>query len=163
MTISSEQKIFANMGIAADTLDLWHSTSETIVFTNGCFDIIHAGHIQCLEEAKSLGDKLIVGLNSDTSVRKLKGETRPIINEEHRAKVLAALSCVDMVILFSEETPINLIMAIKPQYLVKGGDYKKEDMIGAEFVSQHNGKVQILSFAEGISTSHIIHKIKSSL
>jgi len=163
MIVLSDQKIFPDISTADKVVDQWHKTSETIVFTNGCFDILHSVHVLCLEEAKALGDKLIVGLNSDASVRKLKGNSRPIINEDDRAKVLAALASVDMVILFDEDTPIELIMVIKPQYLVKGGDYKQEDMVGADFVSQHNGKVQILSFAEGISTSKIINKIKSTM
>lgn len=156
------EKYFSSVVEAMSTIQEWHKYSETIVFTNGCFDIIHAGHVSYLEEAKALGDKLIVGLNSDESVRGLKGNQRPIIAELNRAKVLAALESVDMVILFQEETPIELIKSVKPQYLVKGGDYREEDMIGANFVTQHNGKVMILSFVDGLSTSNIIDKIKSS-
>lgn len=156
------QKYFTTADAAASILQQWHSYSDTIVFTNGCFDILHAGHVSYLEEAKALGDRLVVGLNSDESVRQLKGEDRPIIAEQNRAKVLTALESVDMVILFNEDTPIELIKFVKPQYLVKGGDYREEDMVGADFVAQHNGKVMILSFVDGLSTSNIIDKIKSS-
>jgi len=155
--------IFKNAEAAQESVQHWHDYSDTIVFTNGCFDILHAGHVSYLEEAKALGDRLVVGLNSDSSVKSIKGEDRPIIGEQHRAKVLAGLESVDMVILFDEETPIELIKKIKPQYLVKGGDYKEEDMIGADFVKQHNGRVMILSFVEGLSTTHIIDKIKSNI
>lgn len=156
------KKYFSSAKEAASQIEEWHKYSETIVFTNGCFDILHAGHVSYLEEAKQLGDRLIVGLNSDDSVRGLKGEKRPIVSELHRAKVLSALESVDMVILFHEETPIELIKSVRPQYLVKGGDYREEDMVGANFVTQHNGKVMILSFVDGLSTSNIIDKIKSS-
>lgn len=155
-------KYFATAAEADSILTEWHNYSETIVFTNGCFDILHAGHVSYLEEAKALGDRLVVGLNSDESVKKIKGELRPIIAERNRAKVLTALESVDMVILFNEETPLELIKSVKPQFLVKGGDYREEDMIGADIVAQHNGKVMILSFVDGLSTTNIIDKIKSS-
>lgn len=154
--------IFEHAEAAQSLIHHWHEYSQTIVFTNGCFDILHAGHVSYLQEAKDLGDKLVVGLNSDNSVKTLKGEQRPIISQIHRAKVLAALESVDMVIIFEELTPIELIKTVKPQYLVKGGDYKEEDMIGEDFVTQHNGKVMILSFLDGVSTSKIIEKIKST-
>jgi len=157
------ENIFKNAEAALENVQHWHDYSETIVFTNGCFDILHAGHVSYLEEAKALGDRLVVGLNSDASVKSIKGEDRPIIAEQYRAKVLAGLESVDMVIMFNEDTPIELIKKIKPQYLVKGGDYKEEDMIGADFVTQHNGKVMILSFVDGLSTTHIIDKIKSTI
>lgn len=155
-------KIFEHADAALERIAHWHKYSETLVFTNGCFDILHAGHVSYLNEAKELGDRLIVGLNSDASVKLLKGDQRPIISQLNRAKVLAALESVDLVIIFDQETPLELIKKIKPQYLVKGGDYKEEDMIGMDFVKQHNGKVMILSFIDGLSTSHIIEKIKSS-
>lgn len=157
------KNIFETAELAQEKIQHWHQYSDTIVFTNGCFDILHAGHVSYLEEAKALGDRLVVGLNSDISVKALKGEHRPIVEEQHRAKVLASLESVDMVVLFNERTPIELIKKIKPQYLVKGGDYREEDMIGADFVEQHNGKVMILSFVDGISTTHIIDKIKSTI
>jgi D-beta-D-heptose 7-phosphate kinase/D-beta-D-heptose 1-phosphate adenosyltransferase len=134
----------------------------SIVFTNGCFDILHVGHIRYLQEAKSLGEILFVGLNSDSSVRRLKGETRPVQNEDDRAEILAALSCVDYVSLFSEETPLGLIHQVRPDVLVKGGDWKPEQIVGSEFVLSYGGSVRSLSFVAGRSTSAIIEKVESS-
>lgn len=129
---------------------------ENIVFTNGCFDILHRGHLQYLQEAKRLGDFLIVGLNSDSSVQALKGKDRPINSQEDRAYLLASLECVDYVIIFDELTPYHLIEAIKPQILVKGMDYKDQEVIGREFAKE----VKLLKFVEGKSTTNIIKKIK---
>lgn len=126
-----------------------------IVFTNGCFDIIHAGHVQYLNQAKSLGDILIVGLNSDDSVHRLKGPTRPINSEEDRATVLGALKPVDYVVIFDEETPYELIKAIQPNVLVKGGDYKIEDIVGAGIVDE----TIVLPFLEGRSTTKTINQM----
>lgn len=131
-----------------------------VVFTNGCFDILHVGHVEYLTEAKKMGHHLIVGLNSDASVRRLKGKHRPIKNQETRAKILAAFECVDYVILFEEDTPINLIKTIDPDILVKGGDYQVEKIVGYEYVIKNGGKVVTLPFKEGHSTTEIIHKIK---
>lgn len=133
---------------------------ETVVFTNGCFDILHAGHIAYLEEAKALGHRLIVAVNSDESVTKLKGPTRPINNIEHRMAVLAGLNAVDWVIPFTEETPEKLIDNLLPDVLVKGGDYQIEEIAGHKSVLQNGGKVKILCFKEGLSTSNMINKIK---
>lgn len=133
--------------------------NKTIVFTNGCFDIIHPGHIYYLSEAKKLGDYLIVGLNTDSSVKRLKGEERPINTEEDRAIVMDCLKPVDFVVFFDEDTPLKLIKAISPNVLVKGGDYKKNEIVGAEFVEQTNGKVIIIPFLEGKSTTQIIEKM----
>ena len=132
-----------------------------MVFTNGCFDLLHPGHVHYLKEAKALGDKLIVGLNSDASVQQLKGNNRPINDEVFRLKMLLGLA-VDLVILFSEETPIELIKCIKPDTLVKGGDYKINTIVGAEYVLSYGGEVRVLSFLEGYSSSSIIKKILSS-
>ncbi|HIC96896.1 MAG TPA: D-glycero-beta-D-manno-heptose 1-phosphate adenylyltransferase [Aquificaceae bacterium] len=132
---------------------------KKIVFTNGCFDLIHAGHVDYLEKAKALGDILVVGLNSDTSVRRLKGEKRPIIPQDMRAKVLASLKPVDYVILFEEDTPERLIKAIKPHVLVKGGDWKLNDIVGRDFVESYGGTVVTIPFAYDVSTSKIIEKI----
>lgn len=129
------------------------------VFTNGCFDVLHIGHVKYLQEAKSLGDQLIVGLNSDQSVSELKGEGRPINKEEHRKEMLLALSCVDQVCIFSEPTPLNLILKIKPDILVKGGDYDLESIVGAKEVLSWGGEVKSLSFYEGFSTSETLDKI----
>jgi rfaE bifunctional protein nucleotidyltransferase chain/domain len=131
---------------------------QTIVFTNGCFDIIHAGHVQYLEEARSLGEILIVGLNSDASVKRLKGASRPINNQQDRAFVLAGLEAVNYVIVFDEDTPYNLIDAIKPDVLVKGGDWSENSIVGADIVKAKGGKVISLPFREGLSTTTIIEK-----
>ena len=139
----------------------WKKNKNTIVFTNGCFDIIHKGHIDYLEEAKNLGDKLIVGINSDDSIKKIKGETRPIIDETSRIRVLAAIECIDMVILFEEETPFLLIQNISPDILVKGADYTQKEIIGSDFVLQNGGKVELIQVTEGYSTSRIVEKIKT--
>lgn len=133
---------------------------KIIVFTNGCFDIIHSGHTKYLSEAKKLGDYLIVGLNSDSSVKMLKGDTRPINSEEDRAEVLSALKPVDFVTIFDEETPAELIEEIIPNVLVKGGDYTADSIVGADTVQKHNGKVLIIPFVPGKSTSKIINKMK---
>jgi len=130
------------------------------VFTNGCFDIIHRGHIDYLTEAKKLGDRLIVGLNSDLSVAKLKGRGRPINNQEDRAEVLRALRFVDEVIIFDEETPKKLIRSLKPNVLVKGGDWTIETIVGHEIVQGYGGEVYALPFTEGHSTTDIIKKIR---
>lgn len=134
---------------------------KSIVFTNGCFDILHIGHIHYLEAAKSLGDVLIIGLNTDKSVSDLKGPERPINQQDDRANVLSALRAVDVVVLFDESTPLSLISEIMPDILVKGGDYTLETIVGADIVLAHNGKVEIIPFVDGKSTSSIINKIKS--
>ena len=134
---------------------------KKIVFTNGCFDIIHAGHVDYLEKAKSLGDFLIVGLNSDESVRRLKGKDRPVNPQDQRKKVLSALKPVDMVIIFDEDTPERLIKEIKPDILVKGGDWKIENIVGADFVKSYGGQVLTIDFVYDTSTSKIISKIRS--
>ena len=133
----------------------WQDRGDIVVFTNGCFDILHRGHITYLQEAAQLGDRLIIGLNSDASVRRLKGETRPLVEEEDRAYLLSALGCVDGVVLFDEDTPSQLLETIRPNILVKGGDYKVDEVIGREFVDS----VQILSFKEGYSTTNVVNKI----
>ncbi len=133
----------------------WQNNGETVVFTNGCFDILHRGHITYLQEAAQLGDHLIIGLNSDGSVRRLKGETRPIVSERDRAALLSALGCINGVVLFEEDTPAELLSVLRPNILVKGGDYKVEDVIGRESVDS----VEILSFKEGYSTSDIVQRI----
>jgi D-beta-D-heptose 7-phosphate kinase/D-beta-D-heptose 1-phosphate adenosyltransferase len=131
---------------------------RTIVFTNGCFDILHAGHLACLEGSKRLGDLLVVGLNSDTSVRGLKGDTRPVINQENRASLLAGLACVDVVVLFDEPTPAALIEELEPDVLVKGGDYTPDQIAGADFVRQRGGQVVVLPLVPGLSTTTILER-----
>ena len=137
----------------------WKNEGKKIVFTNGCFDILHAGHIDYLEKAKNLGDVLIVGLNSDTSIKRIKGKTRPVIPQEYRKRVLEGLRAVDLVIIFEEDTPERLIKEIKPDVLVKGGDWNIENIVGADFVQSYGGKVKTIEFVYDISTSKIIEKI----
>ena len=134
---------------------------KKIVFTNGCFDVLHVGHVRYLAEAKSLGDILVVGLNSDSSVRSIKGKLRPVCRQNERAEVLAALGSVDYVTLFSDETPGRLIRQVRPDFLVKGGDWKKKDIVGSDFVESYGGQVRILPFSKGFSTTGLIEKIKS--
>ena len=133
---------------------------KRIVFTNGVFDILHYGHIDYLTKAKALGDVLVVGLNTDSSVRKFKPKGRPVQNEKDRAKILAALEMVDYVVLFSEETPERLIKTVKPDVLVKGADYKLFQIVGADFVKSYGGKVRRIRLAKGRSTTALIKKIK---
>ena len=136
--------------------------AEKIVFTNGCFDILHAGHVRYLQEARALGDRLVVGLNSDASVTRLKGDNRPVNCFEDRVSVLNALDCVDWVIPFgdhTDDTPAALITAIQPDYLVKGGDYTYERIVGADIVTKRGGQVEILPYLEGRSTSQIIENL----
>jgi D-glycero-beta-D-manno-heptose 1-phosphate adenylyltransferase len=135
--------------------------NKKVVFTNGCFDIIHAGHVEYLNEAKSLGDVLFIGLNSDLSVKRLKGEERPINSESERKFLLENLKAVDFVEVFSEDTPYNLIKEVKPNLLVKGGDWKEEQIIGSDIVKAGGGKVLSLKFKDGFSTTNIIEKIRN--
>ncbi len=131
---------------------------KKIVFTNGCFDLLHVGHVRYLQQARSLGDYLVVGVNSDASVKRLKGPTRPVQNENDRAEILAALGCVDFSIMFIEDTPENLIKLVKPHILVKGGDWKIDQIVGADFVQSYGGQVMSLQFIDGKSTTKIIEK-----
>jgi rfaE bifunctional protein nucleotidyltransferase chain/domain len=140
----------------------WKKTGKKVVFTNGCFDLIHRGHIEVLAQTADLGDKLIIGLNSDVSIKKLKGESRPIIDENSRAILLASLSFVDAIVLFSEETPLNLISNLNPDILAKGGDYKINTIVGHEIIRKNGGEVILVPFVEGFSSSNIIDKIKNS-
>ena len=141
------------------TINKIKSEGKKIVFTNGCFDLLHVGHIKYLSQAKDLGDILIIGLNSDKSVKKLKGSNRPINSFEDRAKLLAALKSVDLVIMFEEQTPENLIKEIIPDVLVKGGDYDIEEIVGYQTVIDNGGRVKTLSFYEGYSSTNYIDKI----
>jgi D-beta-D-heptose 7-phosphate kinase/D-beta-D-heptose 1-phosphate adenosyltransferase len=141
------------------TLFLWRFKSNPIIFTNGCFDLLHDGHIDLLCKAKQLHGKLIVGVNSDASVKRLKGENRPVKNEQSRLFQLAALHMVDGVILFEEDTPLELIKRINPDILVKGGDYNENTIVGASEVKQKGGRVEIINLVEGFSTTNLIEKI----
>jgi D-beta-D-heptose 7-phosphate kinase / D-beta-D-heptose 1-phosphate adenosyltransferase len=142
----------------ASRVDLWKANGEKVVFTNGCYDLLHVGHITLLEQARRMGDRLIVAINSDASVRCLKGPTRPIVGEQERARVLAALAAVDAVVIFEEETPLDVVIAVKPDVLVKGGDYKAEDVVGAKEVRSWGGEVKIVPLVEGYSTTRLIEK-----
>ncbi len=153
-----ESKIINPEDVNSYIMELKQS-SKSIVFTNGCFDILHYGHVNYLTKARSLGDKLIIGLNSDSSVRNLKGESRPINNQNARAILLASFIFVDAVIIFDEDTPENLIETVTPNVLVKGGDYKFEDIVGADFVTKNGGSVEIIQFVDGFSSTNIINKI----
>ncbi len=130
-----------------------------VAFTNGCFDLLHIGHLELLEHARKLGDILIVGLNSDDSVRRLKGPQRPINTQLDRARILAALEVVDYVVIFNEDTPLELIQTIKPDFLIKGGDYRPDAIVGSEFVESYGGKVIVFPLVRGKSTSDLINTI----
>lgn len=139
----------------------WRKKGLKIVFTNGCFDILHAGHVELLRKSAALGDKLIVGLNSDASVTRLKGPSRPVQSQENRAAVLASLGCVDAVVIFDEDTPEKLIQAARPDYLVKGGDYAPDEVVGASFMRSRGGQTRIVPLKEGLSTTNIINRIQA--
>ena len=135
---------------------------KNIVFTNGCFDLLHVGHVKYLQEARQLGDLLILGLNSDDSIRRLKGPNRPLIGEEERSHILAALNCIDYVVVFDEDTPLELISTLRPDVLVKGGNYTAEEVVGRDLVESYGGRVELIDFVDGKSTTNIINKILES-
>lgn len=137
--------------------------NKKIVFTNGCFDLLHLGHVEYLNEARALGDCLIVAINSDESVRKIKGSNRPINNEEDRKKMLLNLRAVDCVQIFKDETPLQIIKQIRPKVLVKGGDWKKEEIIGSDFVTSIGGITKSLMFKEGYSTTNLIKALQGKI
>jgi rfaE bifunctional protein nucleotidyltransferase chain/domain len=139
----------------------WKANNEKIVFTNGCFDILHRGHVEVLAKTADFGNRLVIGLNSDNSIKKLKEENRPIVDEKSRAILLAALSFVDAVVLFSQETPYDLIAEIKPDILAKGGDYKIPEIVGHDIVQGNGGEVITIPLTEGCSSTNIIEKIKN--
>ena len=141
--------------------NIWRMKGDRIVFTNGCFDILHRGHVEYLQDAAALGDRLIIGVNSDTSVRRQgKGADRPINDQESRAKVLAALRLVDAVVLFDEDTPLELIKAAAPDVLVKGGDWSEDRIVGADIVRTRGGEVRSLKLVEGFSTTALVERIR---
>ena len=145
----------------AEKLNLWRKEGKTIVFSNGCFDILHRGHVEYLSKAADLGDILVIGLNTDASVKRLKGPTRPVNDEKARAVVLAALEFVNAVIFFEEDTPYNLIKYVQPDVLVKGKDYKAEDIVGYDIVVGNGGKVETIELVEGFSTTKTIEKMRT--
>ena len=154
----SDSKI-KSRDVLAGIVEQEHARGRQVVFTNGCFDLLHAGHVKYLQAARRLGDLLVLGLNSDASVRRLKGPKRPLINEEERAHILAALDCIDYVCLFDEDTPLELITTLKPQVLVKGGDYTADGVVGKELVESYGGRVELIPFVDGKSTTNIIEKV----
>lgn len=156
---TSAQKIFDRSDVAA-RITVWRLKNERIVFTNGCFDLLHLGHVDYLEKARRLGDRLVLGLNTDASVQRIKGPSRPVQSELSRARVLAALEFVDMVVLFDEETPLELIQLVRPDILVKGDDYSIDTIVGAKEVMEWGGSVQTVPLVEGHSTTRIIEKLK---
>lgn len=153
-----EQKIVSRTFFVENAVKLHQ---QKIVFTNGCFDVLHFGHVHYLLQAKELGDVLVVGLNSDDSVRRLKGPSRPINGEKERAFMLAALACIDYVVVFEEDTPKELIETVRPDVLVKGGDYALDQIVGADFVTRNGGSVTTLPFVEGFSSTRIIEQLKT--
>jgi rfaE bifunctional protein nucleotidyltransferase chain/domain len=157
--MGTNQKIL-NLDKGIDIINDWKNKGLIIVFTNGCFDILHPGHLDYLEKSRDLGDKLVIGLNTDRSVKQLKGPGRPINNESIRARMLAALAFVDAVIAFDEETPLELIRLVKPDILIKGNDYSIENIAGSDFVMEIGGKVETIKLLEGYSTTALIEKIK---
>src|ERR1043166_2041217 len=138
----------------------WKSKGERVVFTNGCFDILHLGHVDYLEKARNLGDKLVIGLNTDSSVSRFKGPERPLQDQHSRARILASMQFVDLVVFFDEDTPINLISQLVPNILVKGSDYLAENIVGADVVKKNGGEVKTIDFVPGYSTTRIVEKIK---
>ena len=140
----------------------WREENQKIVFTNGCFDLLHLGHVDYLAKAKDLGDRLIIGVNTDSSVKRLKGENRPLQDENSRLHILAALHSVDAVVLFDDDTPYELIKKIQPDILVKGADYKIENIVGYDIVTSRGGSVKTIEFIEGYSTTNIEQRILNS-
>jgi len=151
-----------NWNEITDLVKKLRNQDKTIVFTNGCFDIIHAGHVQYLQEAKALGDILVIGLNSDASVKRLKGAERPVNDQNDRAIVLSAIKSVDYVVIFKEDTPYDIIKQIKPDILVKGGDWPEDEIVGHDIVKANGGIVKSLSFRPGNSSTSIIEKMKNN-
>jgi rfaE bifunctional protein nucleotidyltransferase chain/domain len=157
---SPQAKIFSETLRLISRMEEWKTQGQSIVFTNGCFDILHRGHVQYLWDAAQVGNKLIVAINTDSSVKQLnKGENRPINNEQDRAFLLAALEFVSAVTFFCEATPLSIIQQIKPNVLVKGADYSPEQVVGKDFVESYGGKLVLIPFVEGYSTTKIISKI----
>jgi D-glycero-beta-D-manno-heptose 1-phosphate adenylyltransferase len=156
-----QQKISDQLTLQS-VLNEWRSNNKKVVFTNGCFDLIHRGHIDYLAKARDLGDVLIIGLNSDASVQRIKGNNRPIVDEHSRALVLASFEFVTAVVLFDEDTPYNIIKLIQPDVLVKGADYKVEEIVGHDIVISKGGKVITLEYLPGFSTSAIENKIRNN-
>jgi D-beta-D-heptose 7-phosphate kinase/D-beta-D-heptose 1-phosphate adenosyltransferase len=158
LALSTQEKVVDRAGMIARAAR-WRSRGESIVFTNGCFDLLHLGHITLLEDAHRMGDRLVIGLNSDASARRLKGPTRPIVGENERARILAALASTDAVVIFEEDTPLATIEALRPDVLVKGGDYTEATVVGADLVRSWGGRVTIVPTVAGFSTTNIVRKM----
>jgi len=161
--IITQSKVFKELPAALPVIRQWQAAGDKIVFTNGCFDILHLGHVDYLEKARHLGNKLVLGLNTDASISRLKGPERPLQDEMSRARVMASLLFIDMVILFAEDTPYELIMAIKPDILVKGDDYAIENIVGHDIVQNNGGTVKTITLVKGYSTTSIVEKIKNQI
>jgi len=159
LTHSDSDSKIKHLDVLAAIITAEKARGKRVVFTNGCFDLLHAGHVKYLQKARSLGDLLVLGLNSDASVRRLKGERRPLINEDERAHILAALDCIDYVVVFDEDTPLELITALKPHILAKGGDYTADGVVGKDVVEAYGGRVELVTFVDGKSTTNIIERI----
>lgn len=157
-----EKEMILNRQVARIIVEEAKMQGKVVVFTNGCFDILHVGHLRYLQEAKRQGDILIVGVNSDLSVKRLKGKDRPVNSEEDRAEMLCGLAAVDYTVLFEEDTPMELLEELKPSIHVKGGDYTKEELPETRIVEKHGGEVRILDFVEGKSTTNIVRKIQKN-
>ncbi len=158
-TDTAREKIVTDPQEMLSRIAAWRRQGLTVVFTNGCFDILHAGHVSCLAQAADLGDRLIVALNTDASVRRLKGPSRPVNPEGARASVIAALESTDMVVFFDTPTPLEILQQIRPDILAKGGDYKPEDIVGYDLLHSYGGRVVTLPFVEGYSTTGIIRRM----
>ncbi len=156
--MNSKEKILTK-DQAVTAVKQWQAKHLNVVFTNGCFDILHAGHVEYLEKARSAGDRLIVGVNTDRSVQRLKGPARPVCHEDDRCRILAALNAVDAVVLFEEDTPLELIELLQPDILVKGADWAIENIVGADVVLARRGEVKTIEFLDGRSTTRIIERI----
>jgi rfaE bifunctional protein nucleotidyltransferase chain/domain len=159
--LRTEDKILST-DQTSELIKKWKDNGESIIFTNGCFDILHLGHVDYLQKAKNIGGKLIIGVNSDDSVRRIKGISRPIVDENSRMRILASLEFVDCVTLFDQDTPLELINMLLPDILIKGNDYSIDNIVGADVVMKNGGRVDTISLVEGQSTSGIIDKILGS-
>jgi rfaE bifunctional protein nucleotidyltransferase chain/domain len=144
---------------AAKIVQQWQGKGDKVVFTNGCFDLVHRGHVEYMAIAANLGQRLVLGLNTDASVKRLKGDLRPLVDEQSRAILLAAFEFIDLIVLFDEDTPYELIKAVQPDILVKGSDYKPESIVGYDIVTARGGKVETIDFVEGFSTTKLVERI----
>jgi rfaE bifunctional protein nucleotidyltransferase chain/domain len=158
-TLEVTRNKILDQALLKNRIAMWRLLSQKIVFTNGCFDILHRGHIEYLSQAHEKGNILVIGLNSDASVKRIKGEGRPVQDEQSRALILASLRFVEAVVLFDEDTPLELIKIVNPDVLVKGGDYTEETIVGADFVKANGGEVVVIPLVEGYSTSGILNQV----